>query len=530
MTQPSDSRADPADGPKAHGAPGIVPVAATAFLAMAASALAAATFEFMLVPLQTDLGMSADQASAATLVPTGASLLVVFVVGALGDRLGERLVMVLGALSFVVGAALVAAAWNVPTLVVGRALAGIGALTMTVIGLAVVNAALRDEDQRARAFAAFAALVPAVFVSAPLLSAWMTTSLGWRTVPALWIALGVVVLVMAWRLIPSGLGSAADAGSSTGPAPSARHREMVTPVLAGVALAGLATAATIVSSSTLLAASSAAIGVLALALLVVVMRRSSDPTLDLRVFRRPGALLVFTAALVASMPNLFFYTNLLIQYRYALPLTSIALLLAVPQAAAVAGGLSSAPLVRRFGALRTSVGMLLFASVASLGALFVHADAPVWVPVAMLTVCAVPIAGAVGPLTKAIMDLAPVDGSAAASSWRNAVWSFGGTVGGVVVTGVAFAVFQSTLTDILDTTNLSTEQSGALAASVRGGAVVAELAQNPAVTDPAARELLTGPGLLSAQSQGFATAGVLASGLYLLAAGAMVLAVRRRER
>ena len=78
-----------------------------------------------------------------------------------------------------------------------------------------------------------------------------------------------------------------------------------------------------------------------------------------------------------------------------------------------------------------------------------HADAPVWVPVAMLTVCAVPIVGAVGPLTKAIMDLAPVDGSAAASSWRNAVWSFGGTVGGVVVTGVAFAVFQSTLTDIL---------------------------------------------------------------------------------
>ena len=60
--------------------------------------------------------------------------------------------------------------------------------------------------------------------------------------------------------------------------------------------------------------------------------------------------------------------------------------------------------------------------------------------------------------------------------------------------------------------------------------MVAELAQNPAVTDPAARELLTGPGLLSAQSQGFATAGVLASGLYLLAAGAMVLAVRRRER
>ena len=176
MTRPSDSRADPADGPKAHGAPGIVPVAATAFLAMAASALAAATFEFMLVPLQTDLGMSADQASAATLVPTGPRCWWCSWWARWATASANAWSWCWGALSFVVGAALVAAAWNVPTLVVGRALAGIGALTMTVIGLAVVNAALRDEDQRARAFAAFAALVPAVFVSAPLLSAWMTTS------------------------------------------------------------------------------------------------------------------------------------------------------------------------------------------------------------------------------------------------------------------------------------------------------------------------------------------------------------------
>jgi hypothetical protein len=108
----------------------------------------------------------------------------------------------------------------------------------------------------------------------------------------------------------------------------------------------------------------------------------------------------------------------------------------------------------------------------------------VWVAVLVLAVCAAPIAGSVGPLTKSIMDLSPVDGSAAASSWRNAVWSFGGTVGGVLVAGTAFTVFQSALSGILSTADLSTEQAAALAASVRDGAIVTELANNELVTDP----------------------------------------------
>lgn len=151
-----------------------------------------------------------------------------------------------------------------------------------------------------------------------------------------------------------------------------------------------------------------------------------------------------------------------------------------------------------------------------------------WVAVLVLAVCAAPIAGSVGPLTKSIMDLSPVDGSAAASSWRNAVWSFGGTVGGVLVAGTAFTVFQSALSGILSTADLSTEQAAALAASVRDGAIVTELANNELVTDPVARELLTGSGLFAAQSQACATAGLLAAGLYVSAALDMSVAIRRR--
>lgn len=103
-------------------------------------------------------------------------------------------------------------------------------------------------------------------------------------------------------------------------------------------------------------------------------------------------------------------------------------------------------------------------------------------------------------------------------------------MGGVIVAGLAFAVFQSSLTDALDTTDISTEQAAALAASVRSGAVVTELADSPLVTDPVARELLTGEGLQSAQSQAFATAGLISAGLYASAALVMFVAVRRRSR
>ena len=505
---------------RSPGAPsksGVLGLAATAFLAMAALPLAASTFEFMVVPLQIELGLSSDQTNAATLVPVGASLLVVFIVGALGDRIGRRQVMLAGAGSYLLGAALVSLAWGFPAVILGRALGGIGALTMTIIGLAVVNTAFRDKGQRARVFSAYAALVPAVFVVAPLIASRLTTGIGWRTVPLLWVLLGAAALVATVRVIP------AESKTDT------EHQEIVTPTLAGVTLAGLASAATLVSTSALLALLSALVAALALVALLVVMRRSARPSLDTRVFTPPGAKLVFLAAFLSVMPNLFFYTNLFIQYRYDLALTDIALLMTIPQSAAIVGGLASAPLIRRFGAPPVAIGMFVAAAITSLGTLAVSPNVGPWVPAVMLAVCAAPIAGSIGPMTNTIMDLAPEDGSAAASSWRNAVASFGGAVGGVIVGGIAFTVFQLRLAQILDTTDLSTEVAEALADSVRAGAIVDELADSPLLSDPAARELLTGPGLLQAQSQALATAGVLAALLYLGAATSMWLAMRRRR-
>lgn len=492
------------------------------FLAIAAHPVALASFEYMVVALQTEMGFSSDQANALTLVPAAASLLVMFVAGSLGDHLGHRRVMVAGAVLYCAGAVLAAVAPNLVAILAARALGGIGASVLTIIGLAVVNEAFTEPAARARVYGAFAALTPAVFILTPPVAAALADSVGWRAVPVLWLVLGVATSLLALRVVPGGT--------------SARkgREELLTPILAGLALTGIAMAVVLWASDAALALASLAIGMVALAVLVVLLRRAAaghgrPPSLDLRIVRKPWVWLLLVALLVATMPNLFFFTNLLLQYRYAESLTTIALLLIVPQLAAVAGGLASGQISARIGARATAVLALGMAAATSLGTLLVRPESPVWVPVAALALCAAPIAGAAGPLTESVMDLAPADGSGAASSLRDAVWNLGGTIGSVLIGTLGFVTFEKRLAALLNSTSLDTGQADAIAAEIRNGAVVADLAAGPQVSDPTVREMLTGgaQGLLEAQSLGFSVVGVVSSAVYALAAVLLVVFIRR---
>lgn len=495
-----------------------VVVAAGAFLAIAATSFAGATFEYMAVPIQSEFGLSADQTNATVLVRVTASLLVVFVAGALADQIGRRKVALLGAAAYCSGALLVALCWGMPSLMAGQAVGGVGALVLSVIGLAAVDSTFRDRAQRARVFAAYGALAPAVFLVAPLVAAKVSTHLGWRWVPLMWFVFGATSGLVLLRTVT---------GDSNAKSES-RRPEILTPLMAGFVLVGIAVSVIAWADGSRFAAVAAIFAMLSTLALVVLRRARPGASLDLRVLRRPGALLVVSALLLAAVPNMFFYTNLLMQYRNALPLPTIALLMVIPQAAAVVGAFLSGPVIRKFGAPHAAFVMLGLASLTSLGAFAVRANSPAWFPILVLAVCALPIGGAVGPLTEALMDLAPTDGSEAAASVRNATWSLGGVVGGAIVAGAGFAAFQASLADRLATTSLTAEQAQAIAAEVRGGAAVQYLAQSPQVSDPLAQQLLTGKGLWAAQAQAYWLVGVLSAAAYLAAAILLAVYIRRR--
>ena len=265
----------------------------TAFLAIAAGLITFSSLEFMLVEIQTDFSMSADGTIVVAQIAAGASLVAVFLAGALGDRLGDRRVLMWASAAYCVGALIVGVAPNVVVLVVGLALGAIGSVVMAIIGLSVLNKTFPDRAERARAFGAFAVIAPAVSIVVPLLSSAIIPHSSWRAVIILWVLVGLASVQLARRALPKDH-------------EALRSSELATPTLAGIALSGIALAVSFVGLSPKNASHfhhgliAAGISVAALIALIVAMRRLENPTLDLRSLRPRGSSSVLINAINAA--------------------------------------------------------------------------------------------------------------------------------------------------------------------------------------------------------------------------------------
>ena len=339
--------------------------------------------------------------------------------------------MIAAAASLCAGSALVGVSPHVSTLMLGLSVAGVGTIVMAIVGLSVLTSTFPQRAQRSRAFALFAVIAPVVSVVIPLVTSIVIPVAGWRTVTLLWFALGGTVIALARRALPPRIGAA-------------ERRELFTPVLAGIALSATALVCSFLTAGVknpehnvraILCAAVAAVSAIAL---VVVLRASERPTLDLRSLRRRGALSILAAVFTANAVNLFFFVYLFLQFRYHQSLLETAVLLIVPQVTAAIGAIAGGRLSIRFDAWRVAMGALLLAAVASLGALLIDASSSAWMPVLVLSVAAIPIAASVGPITNVFMDLAPADGSGAASSIRSASVNLGIAIAGVIVGTIIF--------------------------------------------------------------------------------------------
>lgn len=471
----------------------------------------------MMVPLQNDLRISVDTMTNLTLVPAAGSLLVVFLIGALGDRISRRSIIAAGAICYMVGAVLMITAANVGMALAGRLLGGTGAITMLITGLASLNDSVDDEASRGRVFGIFAALTPATFIFGGLVASVVCQFTSWRVVPVLWFALGALVLVRL-RTLPS-------------PATIARSRnELVTPILAGVGLACLGLAFTTWATSTTVALTALTASFLAIGALVITMRMMKHPTLDLRVLRVRGSMAIVLAILLVTSTNFFFYVNLFLQYRFAVPLWELSILMVIPQVSAVAGGLLGGRLATRFGAPLTASLVIAVSGTVGLGFLLLQPGSPVWMPVVVLTVSALPTTACVGPLTQSLLDRAPEGGSAATSSIRSAAWSLGPIIGGVAVGAVVYRTFTQSLSHTLVDAGLAAEAAATIAERVRSGEFVAQIADQLRITNPAASAELESAttGLASAQVEAMHALALVGFAAYAVATALLLAAHFRR--
>lgn len=490
-------------------------------IAVACASATVASFQYVVVDMQSALGFSSDSANALTFMPMAASLLVVFLAGSLADRWGPRPIQLCAISSFTAGAVLVAVAPNLGVAVIGRMLDGVGGVTMAIVAVSVINAIVVEPRQRARVFGFYAAVTPAAFTVVPPIAALLVERVGWRAGMLPGIALGILALLTTIRYMPRGLNPAHRQ------APGGVTPELLTPLLAGVVLAGIGLGVTGIPVSGALSATAILVAAVALIALIALMRRMSAPTLNLRWCRARGMTLLLVAMALAAMPNLFFYTNLLLQYRYGAALLVIAVLLIITQAAAAAGGLLSGPVSARIGPAQAAAVGLLICGALRLTTMFVNADSPIWVPVLALAASSAPAAFLIGPIINTLLSRAPKDDSGVGASVNKATWTLGSVLGGAIIGTLTFNAFQSRLTDILNVDGLPLGDAQIIAKEIRDGAAVADIAVN--ITEPIARNdlIAQAPGLVSAQIHAFAVMGLVSGIITLGAALLMALYIQR---
>ncbi|UFU02640.1 MFS transporter [Ruania suaedae] len=131
--------------------------------------------------------------------------LVLVPAGRLGDLFGRRRMFLIGVTLFALTSALCGAAPSAELLAVGRVLQGVAAGTLNPQVIALIQELFRGPE-RGRAFGMFGATVGISTAIGPLLGgaliALFGAEQGWRAVFWVNVPVGVVVLVLAWRLLP----------------------------------------------------------------------------------------------------------------------------------------------------------------------------------------------------------------------------------------------------------------------------------------------------------------------------------------
>lgn len=354
--------------------------------------------------------------------------------GLLGDLYGRRRIFVAGVAVFSLGCLGCGLAPNVAVLILGRAIAGLGAALLLPSSLAILRVIWTDPAERGRALGIWAGCNGLAFALGPTLGGLLIEGFGWRSVFLIVLPVGALACVLAWRSVPE----SAD--------PKGRSFDLGGQVLGALALGGLALAAIEGREAPHLLVVVLPLAVAATALFLWVEHRQGEAALvPLDLFRQRAFVgaVAATAAMTFGMYGLLFLVPLSWQggASGAAALTPVeAGLGLLPMALAfVLVSSCSGALVQRVGARVATAGGTALIGAGLLAMAFTEAGRPMSLAQAGLLLAGIGMGVNTAPLMGVAVAAVPSARSGTASALINVARMVGATLG-VAVLGALYAL------------------------------------------------------------------------------------------
>ena len=383
--------------------------------------------------------------------------------GSLGDRIGRRRLLLIGAAAFSVASLGAAYSHSAGQLIAARAVLGIAGATLMPSTLALIRNMFHDEKQRRTAIAIWTSATMSGIALGPVLSGVLLNHFWWGSVFLINIPFMALLLALGPVLVPEFRAPQAGRFDLIG---SVLSLGAVLPVIYGIkeiAANGLSPerAAWIVA------------GLIVGIAFILRQARSVAPMIDLRLFRSRG----FTGSVAMNLVSMFAIVGFAIfttQYLQSVlgmkPLTA-ALWSLVPMAGTMVAAPVTRVLVQHLDRAFVAAGGFLIAGAGFAGLTQLHARSSIWFLLIGAIVYAGGIVGVMSVGNELIMGAVPPERAGAAAAVVETATEFGGALGIAILGSIGLSAYRSALAV---TAPAGAPQSALRAArSTLGGAVTA---------------------------------------------------------
>jgi DHA2 family multidrug resistance protein-like MFS transporter len=358
--------------------------------------------------------------------------------GALGDRVGRRKLLLGGAALF--GLASVAAAYadSPGALIAARALLGVGGACLMPSTLALIRTLFRDAAQRATAVTLWTTVMASGISLGPVVSGALVEHFWWGSVFLINLPAMVLLLILGPPLLPESKGTAAPGRFDW--AGALLSLAALLPLIHGIkelADGGWRPLPALAVTTGLLIA-------------LVFLRRQSrlaDPMVDLELLRKRaygGSVLVNLLAMVATVGFAVFLTQYLQSVLGQSPLEA-ALWSLAPSVGVVIAAPTAAALAKRVDRAAVMTGGFLLSAAGFASLTLIDVDTPLWAVLTGATVYASGLVSAMTLANESALGAAPPERAGAAAAVLESGTELGGALGMAVLGSIGAAVYTAAM-------------------------------------------------------------------------------------